>query len=70
MFAGFAGSLALSVMTRCRPSGAQSCHSGMAWTVIQPNLYMDKLPLAAVGGPALAGQPVTLVGEGRRRHLD
>ena len=42
--------------------------SGMAWTVVQPNLYMDKLPLLVVGGPALAGQPVTLVGEGRRRH--
>lgn len=43
-------------------------HSGMAWTVLQPNLFMDKLPLAVVGAPALAGQPVTLVGEGRRRH--
>ena len=43
-------------------------HSGMAWTVLQPNLFMDKLPLAVVGGPALTGHPVTLVGEGRRRH--
>ena len=43
-------------------------HSGMAWTVLQPNLFLDKLPMAVVGGPALAGQPVTLVGEGRRRH--
>ena len=42
--------------------------SGMAWTVLQPNLFMDKLPTVVVGGPALAGQPVTLVGEGRRRH--
>jgi uncharacterized protein YbjT (DUF2867 family) len=40
----------------------------MAWTVLQPNLFMDKLPLAVVGGPVLAGQPVTLIGEGRRRH--
>ena len=43
-------------------------HSGMAWTVLQPNLFLDKLPMAVVGGPALAGQPVTLIGEGRRRH--
>lgn len=42
--------------------------SGMAWTVLQPNLFLDKLPLGVVGGPALAGQPVTIVGEGRRRH--
>lgn len=42
--------------------------TGMDWTVLQPNLFMDKLPIAVVGGPVLAGQPVTLVGEGRRRH--
>ena len=42
--------------------------SGMAWTVLQPNLFFDKLPMGVVGGPALAGQPVTLVGEGHRRH--
>ena len=42
--------------------------SGMTWTVLQPNLYMDKLPMMAVGGPAFAGQPVTLIGDGRRVH--
>ncbi len=42
--------------------------SGMTWTILQPNLYLDKLPMAVVAGPALAGQPVTLVGEGRRLH--
>lgn len=42
--------------------------SAMTWTILQPNLYMDALLPMAVGGPALAGQPVTLVGEGRRRH--
>ena len=40
----------------------------MAWTVLQPNLFMDKLPIAVVGWPALAGQPVTLIGEGQRQH--
>ena len=41
----------------------------MEWTVLQPNLFLDKLPIAVVGGPVLAGQPVTLVGEGRRKTL-
>ena len=42
--------------------------SGMAWTVLQPDVYMDKLIPLVVGGPALAGEPVTLVGDGTRRH--
>lgn len=42
--------------------------SGMGWTVLQPNLFMDIWIPAVVGGPALAGQPVTLIGEGRRQH--
>lgn len=43
-------------------------NSDMAWTILQPNLFMDTWLPMAVGGPALAGQPVNLVGEGRRRH--
>ena len=43
-------------------------NSSMCWTIIEPNLFMDKLPVAVVGGPALAGEPVTLVGRGRRVH--
>ena len=42
--------------------------SGMAWTVLQPNFYMDGWVAAVVAGPVLAGRPVTLVGNGRRRH--
>ncbi len=42
--------------------------SGMAWTVLQPNLLFDKLPMLVVGIPALSGHTVTLVGEGRRVH--
>lgn len=42
--------------------------SGMSWTVLQPNLFMDVWVPAVVAGPALAGQPVHLVGESRRRH--
>ncbi len=42
--------------------------SGMEWTILQPNLFMDIWVPAVVAAPALAGEPVTLVGEGRRRH--
>lgn len=42
--------------------------SGIPATILQPDFYMELLPVAVVGAPALAGQPVTLVGEGRRRH--
>jgi uncharacterized protein YbjT (DUF2867 family) len=42
--------------------------SGMTWTILQPNIYMELWIPMMVGGPALAGQPVTLIGEGRRRH--
>lgn len=58
-------------MALLRAKGETEQHlrdSAMAWTVLQPNLFFDKLPMAVVGGPALAGQPVTLVGDGRRMH--
>ena len=42
--------------------------SGMSWTVVEPNAFMDVWVPAVLVGPALAGQPVHLVGESRRRH--
>lgn len=42
--------------------------SRLGWTLLQPNLYMDILMPMVVGGPAIAGEAVTLVREGRRRH--
>lgn len=42
--------------------------SAMAWTVLQPNVFMDKLIPIVVGAPAVAGQPITLVGSGERHH--
>jgi len=42
--------------------------SGMDWTVLEPNMFMDVWIPAVVGGPALSGQLVTLVGAGQRRH--
>lgn len=42
--------------------------SGMEYTILAPNAYMQIWPALVVGAPALRGQTVTLVGEGRRRH--
>jgi NADH dehydrogenase len=42
--------------------------SGFAWTILAPNAFFEAWPAAVVGIPALAAHPVTLVGEGRRRH--
>lgn len=42
--------------------------SGMSWTVLQPNFFIDTWVPMVVGGPALDGRPVTLVGDGLRRH--
>jgi uncharacterized protein YbjT (DUF2867 family) len=42
--------------------------SGMAYTILTPTAFADVWPAMAVGMPALQGQPVTLVGEGRRHH--
>lgn len=42
--------------------------SGMEYTIIAPTAFMEVWVAVVVGMPALQGQPVTLVGEGRRRH--
>jgi NADH dehydrogenase len=42
--------------------------SGMTYTVLQPDAFMDVWFGALVEAPALAGRPVTLVGESRARH--
>ena len=42
--------------------------SGMRYTILQPNVFMDTWIPMLVGRAVQAGQPVTLVGEGRRRH--
>lgn len=42
--------------------------SGMAYTVLVPNLYMDVwIPLVMLA-PVASGRPVTIVGEGTRKH--
>ena len=42
--------------------------SGIAWTVLQPNAFMDVWFGMLIEMPLFSGQPVTLVGESRRRH--
>ena len=42
--------------------------SGMSWTILAPNAFMESWPARVVGLPALEGRPVAFVGEGRSRH--
>src|SRR5919107_1588296 len=42
--------------------------SGLGWTVLQPDAFMDVWVPTAVGLPTLEGRPVYLVDGGRRRH--
>ena len=42
--------------------------SGMEYTILAPEAFMEVWPAMVVGMPALQDQPATLVGEGRRRH--
>lgn len=42
--------------------------SGMTHTILVPNIFMEVWVPMLVGQAALEGRPVTLVGEGRRRH--
>jgi NADH dehydrogenase len=42
--------------------------SGLPYTILAPNFFMESWVGMVVGNPLAAGGPVTLVGEGRRRH--
>ena len=42
--------------------------SGVEWTVVAPHVFMDVWFPAIVGSALAAGQPVALVGGGKRRH--
>jgi uncharacterized protein YbjT (DUF2867 family) len=42
--------------------------SGLTWTILSPDFFQEWWPLKVVGGPAASGHPVTIVGEGRKRH--
>lgn len=42
--------------------------SGLEYTIIAPNVFMDVWLARLIEAPVAAGQPVTLVGEAARRH--
>ncbi len=42
--------------------------SGLSFTVLAPNYYMERVIALVVGIPLRAHQPITLVGEGKRLH--
>jgi uncharacterized protein YbjT (DUF2867 family) len=42
--------------------------SGLPYTILAPDAFMDIWVMAIVGGPASQGAPVWLVGEGHDRH--
>lgn len=42
--------------------------SGMPYTIIAPNAFMEMSLVGFVGVPAMQGQTVTIVGEGRHQH--
>jgi NADH dehydrogenase len=42
--------------------------SGLAHTIVAANCFMDMMFALVVGDRLMSGRPVTLVGEGRRRH--
>jgi uncharacterized protein YbjT (DUF2867 family) len=43
-------------------------HSGMMYTIVQPNVFMDVWIPAMIAMPLAHGQPITLIGTGDHRH--
>lgn len=70
VFTSLLGASADSPAPFMRAKGEAEKHlraTSLIWTILQPNIFMD-VWFPAVLGPALTGQPVTVVGEGQRRH--
>lgn len=42
--------------------------SGLPYTILAPNAFMEDYVAMVVGGPALSGRPVTVAGSGERVH--
>ena len=42
--------------------------SGLSYTIIAPNAFMETWIALVVGIPAISGQPVTIIGQGLRNH--
>jgi NADH dehydrogenase len=71
VFVSLLGAAAESPMPLLSAKGEAETHlreSGIPAVILQPDFFMEMLPVFVIGAPALAGEPVTLVGEGRRMH--
>jgi NADH dehydrogenase len=71
IFISVLGAAAESPMPLLSAKGEAETHlreSGIPAVILQPDFYLVMLPVDVIGAPALAGEPVTLVGEGRRMH--
>ncbi|MDQ1384572.1 MAG: hypothetical protein QOG65_1951 [Actinomycetota bacterium] len=71
VFMSLLGAAAESPMPLLSAKGDVETHlreSGIPAVILQPDFFMEMLPVFVIGAPALAGEPVTLVGEGRRMH--
>lgn len=56
-------------LLRAKGLSEQRLHaSGMVWTILQPDVFMDRLIPIVVGEPALSSRPVILVGDGEKQH--
>ena len=42
--------------------------SGMQWTILAPNAFMESWPARVIGVPASEGRAATIIGAGRARH--
>lgn len=49
-------------------AGQYLASSGLAYTTLMSNLFLEVWCPNIIGGPVLAGRPVTLIGQGNRRH--
>ena len=72
IFVSSLGSTTDSPSPFLRAKAATEAHlraSGMTYTIIAPNVFMEVWASAVVGAPALAGRPVVLYGEARRHSF-
>lgn len=71
IFVSTLGADAASPIPMFRTKGMAEMHlrqSGMSYTILQPNALMDVWIPLVVGLPLQQGCPITLIGEGKRRH--
>ena len=71
IFTSAMGANADSPMPFMRGKGLTEGHltaSGMGYTILSPNIFMEVWFPMIVGMPLQSGAPVTIIGEGTRRH--